>query len=59
MQYSGDSKMERRFIGLFTTKAQPFFKWWQEFRSEVTVVPMDDPFDSIVSVDDKLLTVEV
>ncbi|KJY87153.1 hypothetical protein TW84_18225 [Vibrio neptunius] len=49
--------MERRFIGLFTTKAQPFSKWWQEFRSEVTVVPMDDPFDPIVSVDDKLLTI--
>ncbi len=49
--------MKRRFWGIFTTKAQPFSKWWQEFRSEVTVVPMDDPFDPIVSVDDKLLTI--
>ncbi|WP_260260379.1 hypothetical protein [Vibrio intestinalis] len=42
---------------MFTTKAQPFSKWWQEFRSEVIVIPMEDPLDPIVSVDDKVLTV--
>ncbi|WP_256113377.1 hypothetical protein [Vibrio campbellii] len=42
---------------MFTTKAQPFSKWWQEFRSEVAVIPMEDPLDPIVSVDDKVLTV--
>lgn len=49
--------MKRRFWGIFTTKAQPFSKWWQEFRSEVTVIPMEDPFDPVVSVDDKVLKV--
>ncbi|UUM31584.1 hypothetical protein [Vibrio japonicus] len=49
--------MKRRFWGIFTTKAQPFSKWWQEFRSEVIVIPMEDPLDPIVSVDDKVLTV--
>ncbi len=49
--------MKRRFWGMFTTKAQPFSKWWQEFRSEVIVIPMKDPLDPIVSVDDKMLTV--
>ncbi|WP_231572650.1 hypothetical protein [Vibrio hyugaensis] len=49
--------MKRRFWGMFTTKAQPFSKWWQEFRSEVIVIPMEDPLDPIVSVDDKVLTV--
>ncbi|UTZ23096.1 hypothetical protein HB760_08215 [Vibrio campbellii] len=49
--------MKRRFWGMFTTKAQPFSKWWQEFRSEVAVIPMEDPLDPIVSVDDKVLTV--
>ncbi|UTZ30701.1 hypothetical protein HB762_04440 [Vibrio campbellii] len=48
--------MKHRF-GFFTTKAQPFSKWWQEFRSEVAVIPMEDPLDPIVSVDDKVLTV--
>ncbi|WP_047043881.1 hypothetical protein [Vibrio mexicanus] len=49
--------MKRRFWGMFTTKAQPFSKWWQDFRSEVIVIPMKDPLDPIVSVDDKVLTV--
>ncbi|EOV0144172.1 hypothetical protein ACOIXN_001504 [Vibrio vulnificus] len=49
--------MKRRFWGMFTTKAQPFSKWWQEFRSEVIVIPMEDPLDPIVSVDNKVLTV--
>ena len=49
--------MKRRFWGIFTTKAQPFSKWWQEFRSEVAVIPMEDPFDPVVSVDDKVLKV--
>ncbi|WP_185759817.1 hypothetical protein [Vibrio pectenicida] len=49
--------MKRRFWGIFTTKAQPFSKWWQAFRSEVTVIPMEDPFDPVVSVDDKVLKV--
>ncbi|MCW8349245.1 hypothetical protein MD535_25005 [Vibrio sp. ZSDZ65] len=49
--------MKRRFLGMFTTKAQPFSKWWQEFRSEVIVIPMEDPLDPIVSVDEKVLTV--
>lgn len=48
--------MKRRFW-FFNTKAQPFSKWWQEFRSEVAVIPMEDPLDPIVSVDDKVLTV--
>ncbi|WP_260260550.1 hypothetical protein [Vibrio intestinalis] len=42
---------------MLTTKAQPFSKWWQKFRSEVIVIPMEDPLDPIVSVDDKVLTV--
>ena len=49
--------MKRRFWGMFTTKAKPFSNWWKEFRAEVTVIPMEDPFDPIVSVDDKVLTV--
>ena len=49
--------MKRRFWGIFTTKAQPFSKWWQEFRSEVAVISMEDPLDPIVSVDDKVLTI--
>ncbi|CAM3666401.1 hypothetical protein [Vibrio aquimaris] len=48
--------MKRRFWGIFTTKAQPFSKWWQEFRAEVAVIPMEDPLDPIVSVDDRVLT---
>ncbi|WP_114786894.1 hypothetical protein [Vibrio tetraodonis] len=49
--------MKRRFWGIFTTKAQPFSKWWQEFRAEVAVIPMEDPLDPIVSVDDKVITI--
>ena len=49
--------MKRRFWGMFTTKAKPFSNWWQEFRAEVAVIPMKDPLDPIVSVDDKVLTV--
>ncbi|EDP59937.1 hypothetical protein AND4_00973 [Vibrio sp. AND4] len=33
--------MKRRFW-FFNTKVQPFSKWWQEFRSEVAVIPMED-----------------
>ena len=49
--------MKRRFWGMFTTKAKPFSNWWQEFRAEVAVIPMKDPLDPIVSVDDRVLTV--
>ncbi|GLT16366.1 hypothetical protein GCM10007938_01420 [Vibrio zhanjiangensis] len=49
--------MKRRFWGILTTKAQPFSKWWQEFRAEVAVIPMEDPLDPIVFVDDRVLTV--
>ena len=49
--------MKRRFWGILTTKAKPFSNWWKEFRAEVAVIPMDDPLDPIVSVDDRVLTV--
>ena len=49
--------MKRRFWGILTTKAKPFSNWWQEFRAEAAVIPMDDPLDPIVSVDDRVLTV--
>ncbi|UTZ30688.1 hypothetical protein HB762_04370 [Vibrio campbellii] len=48
--------MNRGSKGIFTTKAQPFSKWWAQFRAEVIVVPMEDPLEPFMKVDDNLLT---
>lgn len=44
-------------MGIFTTFAQPFSKWWAQIRSEVIVVPMEDPLEPIMSVNDDTLTI--
>ncbi|EOV0144173.1 hypothetical protein ACOIXN_001505 [Vibrio vulnificus] len=48
--------MNRGSKGIFTTKAQPFSKWWAQFRAEVIVVPMKDPLEPFMRVNDNLLT---
>tara|TARA_Y100000588_G_scaffold384009_1_gene474458 strand:- start:154 stop:1164 length:1011 start_codon:yes stop_codon:yes gene_type:complete len=48
--------MNRGSRGIFTTKAQPFSKWWAQFRAEVIVVPMKDPLEPFMRVNDNLLT---
>lgn len=48
--------MNRGSKGIFTTKAQPFSKWWAQFRAEVIVVPMEDPLEPFMRVNDNLLT---
>ncbi|GEK16069.1 hypothetical protein [Aliivibrio fischeri] len=48
--------MNRDSKGIFTTKAQPFSKWWAQFRAEVIVVPMEDPLEPFMKVNDNLLT---
>ncbi|CAH1559578.1 conserved hypothetical protein [Vibrio jasicida] len=48
--------MNRGSRGIFTTKAQPFSKWWAQFRAEVIVVPMEDPLEPFMTVNDNLLT---
>ncbi|UUM31578.1 hypothetical protein [Vibrio japonicus] len=48
--------MNRGSKGIFTTKAQPFSKWWTQFRAEVIVVPMKDPLEPFMTVNDNLLT---
>ncbi|WP_085343572.1 hypothetical protein [Vibrio sp. ArtGut-C1] len=48
--------MNRGSRGIFTTKAQPFSKWWAQFRAEVIVVPMEDPLEPFMRVNDNLLT---
>ncbi|HHB1592714.1 TPA: hypothetical protein ACN976_000821 [Vibrio campbellii] len=49
--------MKRQKMGIFTKFAQPFSKWWAQFRAEVTVVPMEDPLEPIMSVNDDILTI--
>ncbi|MDK9757275.1 hypothetical protein KIV40_18215 [Vibrio sp. D173a] len=49
--------MKRQKMGIFTKFAQPFSKWWEKFRAEVTVVPMEDPLEPIMSVNDDTLTI--
>ncbi|MBP3140588.1 hypothetical protein ACTFQF_05105 [Aliivibrio fischeri] len=49
--------MKRQKKGIFTKFAQPFSKWWANFRAEVIVVPMDDPLEPIMSVNDDILTI--
>lgn len=44
-------------MGIFTKFAQPFSKWWAKIRSEVIVVPMEDPLEPIMSVNDDILTI--
>ncbi|ODM56941.1 hypothetical protein BC455_17760 [Vibrio harveyi] len=48
--------MNRGSKGIFTTKAQPFSKWWAQFQAEVIVVPMEDPLEPFMRVNDNLLT---
>ncbi len=43
-------------MNLFTKFAQPLSKWWQALRDEVTVLPLDDPFEPIMSVNKDILT---
>lgn len=49
--------MKRQKKGIFTKFAQPFSKWWASFRAEVIVVPMDDPLEPIMSVNNDILTI--
>ncbi|UTZ30687.1 hypothetical protein HB762_04365 [Vibrio campbellii] len=49
--------MKRQKMGIFTKFAQPFSKWWAQFRAEVAVVPMENPLEPIMSVNDDILTI--
>ncbi|UTZ21889.1 hypothetical protein [Vibrio campbellii] len=49
--------MKRQKMGIFTKFAQPFSKWWTQLRKEVLVIPMKDPLDPIMSVNDDILTI--
>ncbi|WP_047046003.1 hypothetical protein [Vibrio mexicanus] len=48
--------MNRGSKDLFTKYGQPFSKWWNQFRAEVTVVAMKDPLEPFMSVGDRILT---
>lgn len=37
--------------------AQPLSNWWDALRNDITVEPMDDPLNPIMSVTDKIMTV--
>ncbi|UTZ21884.1 hypothetical protein [Vibrio campbellii] len=49
--------MKRQKMGILTKFAQPFSKWWTQLRKEVLVIPMKDPLDPVMSVNDDTLTI--